>query len=228
MVAPHAPSPASPPPVPAPRAPRTPAAPLPARALAALQPTLADPAVWIFPLILMAVVPAGIIVQGVAAISALTAVLLALQPRNTPRNWSHIVAVMLVLTVIAGLTGDAIDGSKRHQYSGPDGTHTIEDVELDEAPRLINGPVISRALEREYPAAQREAGEGGSVLLSFIIDESGAVIPNTVEVLESSSEVFEEPAMRVARRMRFSPAIAMGQKVKMKVEIPVTFQTSAP
>ncbi len=226
---------ATPTPAPRPRRPAPPAPPLPARALAAVQSSVADPAVWVFPLLLLAMMPLGL-GQLFAGILALVAALAALQPRSSPRNWSQLAGVMLLLTVAAGLTADAVSG-RPGQVDFPDevirptrfpppagdgGTYAIEG--LDEVPRLNNAAVVQRSLERAYPPLLRDAGVGGTVLLGFVVVEDGSVDPASVEVLESANQEFSTAAVRVVKRMRFTPGIVNDRAVRVRVQMPITFQ----
>jgi TonB family protein len=229
----------APAPAPRPRRPAPPAAPLAARAMAAVQSSLADPAVWIFPLLLLAMMPLGL-GQLFAGILALVAALAALQPRSNPRNWSQLAAVMLLLTVAAGLTADAVSGGP-----GPAPYHEDEDVmpplpprfpppvsdgqtydisDVDEPPQLSNHAVVQRALERTYPPLLRDAGVGGSVSLRFTIMEDGSVDPASVEVLESDNPQFSQAAIEVAERMRFTTGMVNDRPVRTTVQLPITYQ----
>ncbi|HEX8671171.1 MAG TPA: TonB family protein [Longimicrobium sp.] len=230
---------ATPAPAPRPRRPAPPAAPLPARALAAVRSSVADPAVWVFPLLLLAMMPLGL-GQLFAGILALVAALAALQPRSNPRNWSQLAAVMLLLTVAAGLTADAVSGGP-----GPDPYHEDEDVmpplpprfpppvsdgqtydisDVEEPPQLSNRAVVQRAMERTYPPLLRDAGVGGTVSLRFTILEDGSVDPASVEVLESDDPQFSQAAIEVAVRMRFTPGMVNDQPVRTTVQLPITYQ----
>ena len=233
-----APSPAAAP-ASRPRRPAPPAPPLPARALAAVQGSVADPAVWVFPFLLLAMMPLGL-GQLFAGILALVATLSALQPRSKPRNWSQLAAVMLLLTVAAGLTADALRDDPDPFVDDPDGMvmppppprsppptdgRTYDIMDVEDPPRLDNSAVVQRALERAYPPLQRDAGVGGTVTLRFIILEDGSVDPASVEVLESDGPHFSQAAIEVAERMRFTPGMVSDRPVRTRVQLPITFQS---
>jgi TonB family protein len=227
------PAPAAPvPPTLRPRRPAVSAQPLPVRAVAAVRASVADPAVWVFPLLLLTLLPLGG-AQLAAAIVALIAALAALQPRSAARNWEHLIATMLMLTVVVGLAADALtdrdEAVGTHRLTIPEATITgpvYEITDVDEPPRLNNEATVARALERNYPPLLRDAGVGGTVTLRFEIRESGYVDPATIEVAESDNDQFSEAAIEVVRRMRFSPAVVNGVAVRVRADLPITFQAA--
>ncbi|MBI4541377.1 MAG: energy transducer TonB [Gemmatimonadetes bacterium] len=108
-----------------------------------------------------------------------------------------------------------------------------EDEELAAAPRftpmtvrpdILNRDEVGRALEREYPPLLRDAGIGGTVVVWFFIDEEGRV-QRTQVAKSSGHKALDEAAIRVADLYRFSPAMNRDKKVKVWVQIPVTFKT---
>jgi TonB family protein len=89
-------------------------------------------------------------------------------------------------------------------------------------PEVLNREVVTRALEREYPPALRDAGIGGTVLVFFFINEAGAV--QAVQVHQSSgSEALDEAAIRVARVFEFAPARNRDRAVPVWIQIPIVF-----
>lgn len=90
------------------------------------------------------------------------------------------------------------------------------------APTLINRQEVAPALEREYPRMLRDAGIGGSVRVWIFIKEDGTV-PDVRVDRSSGQPPLDEAALRVARTMRFSPALNGDEKVPVWVSIPITF-----
>jgi TonB family protein len=238
----HAPAAA---PVPVPAAPAAPLprpkrsraaqpAPLPVRALGALRHTAADPAVWVFPFLLLVILPLGV-GQLVAAIAALALGLLALQPRITPRNWGRLAATTFALTIAFGLAADISrrpddvpepydPPSTLSPIPGPNGEGTYDISDVEEPPQLQNRAAVARALERAYPSLLRDAGVGGTTLLQFRVDAEGYVAAESIEVLETTNDQFADAARSVVERMRFEPARVHGRRVPVRVQIPITFQ----
>ncbi len=74
-----------------------------------------------------------------------------------------------------------------------------------------------------YPPAAKKKGIQGHVLLSVLVDESGAVVE--AQVLESSPPgVFDASALEGIRRWRFSPARYQGKPVETWVQQKIVFQ----
>jgi TonB family protein len=232
--------------VPRVRAPRIviPPVPLTTRAAAAARQAARDPAVYVFPLLLLAMLPLGV-AQLFAAIAALA----ALQPRATPRSWGVLVAAMLFLTVATGVTADLLSGPRhppRYAYDPPLPPPPVDDAGppaddpawvaegnrgrirdigmVEEAPHLNNRAAVARALERGYPPLLRDAGVGGTVSLGFVIDAAGRVEEGSIKVLDSDNAAFSGAARGVVRVMRFAPARVHGRPVRVRVELPISFQ----
>lgn len=105
------------------------------------------------------------------------------------------------------------------------GVYDISSVEVK--PSLSNGSDVARALERNYPPLLRDAGVGGTVMLSFRVNEDGRVDASTIQVVSSDNEQFSDAARKVVERMRFRPAKVNDRPVKVLVQIPITFQPQA-
>jgi periplasmic protein TonB len=95
-------------------------------------------------------------------------------------------------------------------------------------PELRNGGEIQRVLEQRYPSRYKEAGIGGNAILWVFIDESGAV-RNTRIVESSGYPELDELAQSVLRETaRFSPAYNRDTRVRVWIQIPISFQTFNP
>jgi TonB family protein len=96
-------------------------------------------------------------------------------------------------------------------------------------PVLLNGGDLRQLIADAYPAALRDAGVTGSVLLRFRIDERGAVEPNWIMVELTTDPAFEAPAAAVARGLRFSSATSMsGASTFAWVTMPIHFGRVVP
>jgi protein TonB len=90
------------------------------------------------------------------------------------------------------------------------------------APRVLAHADRQRCPPASHPAALRERGIEGSVLLRVKVDAQG----RAAEVqLQSSSgwRLFDEAALQQARACRFIPATQDGQAIDSWVEFPVRF-----
>jgi TonB family protein len=88
-------------------------------------------------------------------------------------------------------------------------------------PRINNIQQIGRALERTYPPQLRDAGVEGLVVVRVGVAETGVV--SDVQVLRSSHQAFEDPAVEAVRLARFRPARLDERSVAAIVEIPIQF-----
>ena len=91
-------------------------------------------------------------------------------------------------------------------------------------PDLVNEREAQLALEREYPPMLKEAGIGGTVQVHFFIDAEG-VVQRVLVAQASGHEALDEAALRVARAMRFTPALNQDEALPVWIAIPLTFQT---
>jgi TonB family protein len=93
---------------------------------------------------------------------------------------------------------------------------------VDEEPELENRGPVADAIAREFrrPLA---SGLSGVASIRMRIRADGGVDPATIRVVESTHPEFSEPAVRVARVMRFRAARVGGAAVPVWVTLPVTF-----
>jgi protein TonB len=88
---------------------------------------------------------------------------------------------------------------------------------LEERPERIGGPAP------QYPDLLRNAGIGGHVRVEFIIDTLGRVEPGSVQILESTHELFSQAVRGVVPLWLFRPGRMGGQAVKARARMPVEF-----
>ena len=86
------------------------------------------------------------------------------------------------------------------------------------AMRLREPPVPPR-----YPERLRAAGVDGNVLVRFVVDTTGRVAPGSIEILESSHELFTAAVRETLARLRFLPAEVNGRKVTAAAMMPFQF-----
>lgn len=93
-----------------------------------------------------------------------------------------------------------------------------------QAPMLRNSKEVVAQLAKHYPPLLRNAGIGGTSMVMFWIDETGAVARH--ELAQSSGHAeLDAAATAVAATMEFSPARVGGEPKPVVVQIPVTFRT---
>jgi protein TonB len=76
-----------------------------------------------------------------------------------------------------------------------------------------------------YPAALQRAGIRGTVLLEFVVDESGAVI--SVRVVSSPNSMLSDLAVAAVAKWQFEPGKRDGQPVAMRMHVPLSFGPEA-
>ena len=92
------------------------------------------------------------------------------------------------------------------------------------APELKNREEVLQALEDAYPPLLRDAGIGGRTFVWLRIDETGTV--RETRLKESSGhEALDQAALKVAERMRFTPALNRGERVAVWIALPIAFST---
>lgn len=89
---------------------------------------------------------------------------------------------------------------------------------VDKAARLTT------VVRPRYPEVLRNAGVSGRVVIHVVVDTLGRAEMNTLQVMESTHDAFSATVREAVGRMRFTPAEANGQRVRMLVEMPFDFQ----
>lgn len=128
-----------------------------------------------------------------------------LSERFDPRDFSGVGVEGGVFSGVEGGTGPV------------DLTQTFLEAAVDEPPERISGPAP------RYPEMLRQAGVEGSVILSFVIDTTGRVEPNSIEVIQSTNRAFEGPAREVIVRSRYRPGRVRGTPVRVLVQQSISF-----
>lgn len=92
---------------------------------------------------------------------------------------------------------------------------------VEEAPILLGG---LEELQRRitYPERAEKAGIQGRVFLQFVVDQEGDV--QDPQVVRGIGGGADEEALRALQTMKFVPGVQRGQRVKVKMSIPVTFR----
>lgn len=92
---------------------------------------------------------------------------------------------------------------------------------IDAVPRRDNPPA-------EFPASARaDSMTTGEVVLRFVVDRSGNVMPGTVEVSRASSIDFVRAALKSLPAQRFTPATIRGCPVAQVVDYSFSFMLPA-
>lgn len=95
--------------------------------------------------------------------------------------------------------------------------------ESDVQPMLTNADEVRELLQELYPAALKDEGIGGRVILWMLVDETGAVAESRIQET-SGHDALDEAAQEVAAAMRFTPAENKGEPVSVWIAQPIEFR----
>ncbi|HEX9729517.1 MAG TPA: TonB family protein [Gemmatimonadales bacterium] len=109
------------------------------------------------------------------------------------------------------LGGSVASGSAHEIY-------TVATVDL--LPELVSSPAV------RYPSSLRRDRIEGDVVLKFVVDPSGRVDAESIEVIESTVGMFERPAIDAVRRSSYRPGRFQGRSVPVEVQQTVRFRLS--
>ncbi len=76
-------------------------------------------------------------------------------------------------------------------------------------------------LPPDYPAAMRQSGVSGSVLVEFEVNAEGRVV--RAEAIRYTDREFADPAVRAVKKWRFEPGRRNGQAVPFRLTVPIEF-----
>jgi len=89
----------------------------------------------------------------------------------------------------------------------------------------VTPPAVSTRVEAEYPPAAAAERRGGSVILTVVVDATGAV--TDVQVAESAGADLDAAALAAVKQWKFTPASRAGQPIAAKIRVPITFVAPA-
>ena len=75
----------------------------------------------------------------------------------------------------------------------------------------------------QYPSQLKDSGVEGSVMVQFVVNESGRYESGTLKILSSSNAAFTAAVKDALPRMKFSAAQIGGKKVQQLVQMPFQF-----
>lgn len=85
--------------------------------------------------------------------------------------------------------------------------------------------IVSSAKPR-YPESLRQAGIDGRVLVRFTVDTLGRVETNSIQILQSTHDLFTRAVRDVLPSFRFKPSEVHGKRVESLAEMPFEFAIS--
>lgn len=78
----------------------------------------------------------------------------------------------------------------------------------------------------KYPVEMRQAGQGGEVLVQFIVDANGAV--KNASAVRSTNPAFEGPAIEAVSAWTFRPGRKTQLPVNTQMQVPIVFTLEPP
>lgn len=92
---------------------------------------------------------------------------------------------------------------------------------VEDAPMLLGGlDELQRRIQ--YPEIAKRAGVEGRVFLQFVVDQEGNVVDP--QVIRGIGAGCDEEALRALQTMKFVPGVQSGERVNVKMSLPVTFR----
>lgn len=136
------------------------------------------------------------------------------QPARVRTRFSYQKGMLrgVVVAVASGAVGPA----------AVDTVHHLGSIQV--RPELINLEEVQRLVQRNYPPLLRDAGIVGAVRAMLVVGKDGHPEVESIEIMDSSHEAFGDAARRIVERMRFRPGTADGRPVRVRMEVPVSFQ----
>ena len=113
-------------------------------------------------------------------------------------------------------TGIGVEGGRANGLTPPADAVYAEAV-VEERPALLSAP------PPPYPDILKQAGIQGRVLLSAIVDTTGRVEPNSIQIVKSPNPGFDVPARSWVLQALFRPARLHGQAVRVHVTLPIDY-----
>lgn len=123
--------------------------------------------------------------------------------------------------VEGGRVGGVV-GGQGEEIPDPGGTYTAAVV--DRQAELSNRRDLPRLMRRLYPSALQSAGQGGRVVVQFVVGVNGRVDMSTVKVMSSTNSGFEAPTREALGAFRFRPARMGDQNVRMLTQMPIVWE----
>ncbi len=101
----------------------------------------------------------------------------------------------------------------------PSDIEEIEWVKVEKKPEVLSNP------KPKYPDIAKRSCLEGTVIIEFVIDTTGNVIPGSAKVKAARPEgIFEEAALEAIYQWKFSPGMQRDRKVRVRWQQPIKFQ----
>lgn len=131
-----------------------------------------------------------------------------------------VLAALLAVLLVPGLAHAQEAGARTfaHEASSIDEVFVVP----EQLPVLIGG-LEKLQSNINYPIDGCPTSLQGRVFLQFVVDKVGNV--RDPQVVKSLSDACDAEALRAVRNQTFEPGLQRGQRVNVKMSLPVTFKT---
>jgi protein TonB len=115
--------------------------------------------------------------------------------------------------------GPGLPGGPAAGPPGPSsGPNEAMDMRLVEKP-----PRVLRSENPRFPDALRARGQGGRVVVQFVVDTLGRAEMSEFKIVDATDSLLGDAVRAVLPRFRFTPGEAAGRKVRTMVALPFDF-----
>ena len=98
----------------------------------------------------------------------------------------------------------------------------VEEVEYVKVE--IKPKVIHREFPK-YPDIAKRSGLEGAVIVEFVIDTTGDVVPGSARVIQARPQgIFEQAALEAIYKWKFTPGMQRDKKVRVRWQQPIIFK----
>jgi protein TonB len=87
-------------------------------------------------------------------------------------------------------------------------------------------PALLKFIEKnlKYPKTAKANRINGTVVVGFVVEKDGQILPENIRVEQSVDPLLDEEAIRLVRLMpKWIPAQTAGQMVRCKLNLPIRF-----
>jgi TonB family protein len=106
----------------------------------------------------------------------------------------------------------------------PNQTYTANAV--DRIAEVRDRAAVARTMQRLYPSHLRDAGVGGRVVVTFVVDANGRVEPGSIRINSAPHPDLAEQTRRALVDIRFRPAQKGNRNVRQLVTMPIVWQAA--
>jgi len=90
--------------------------------------------------------------------------------------------------------------------------------------KVESKPTVVSTVRPRYPEIAHRSNTEGAVIIEFIIDTTGLILPGSAKVVQAKPEgLFDDAALEAIAQWRFTPGMQRDRKVRVKWRQPIRF-----